>query len=165
MSKLPLFFNHRGYIAGNGFLAHVAISGKCLRIVEEDGEVSFCGVKPGGVVGVGQTVAEARSEFLESIKLAVFDLAAEAVDFEDFKRRVEEFVGYASEAFRPDWDAAVADVRAGRSDDGEGMRRIRAETDAEVEVRFVQGDASRSAGVPLVLTPELNVPYEISQAA
>ena len=60
MKTYPIIFGpHGGLVAGNGFVASVAIRGRCL--FEETGEdfVSVLGVNPGAVASDGETIGEA----------------------------------------------------------------------------------------------------------
>jgi hypothetical protein len=98
------------------------------------------GVNPGGVAAGGITAGEAQSEFREAYKSVLFDIAAEAVTFEDFEREVKQFVSDRNEPTFSDWEAAVNEVRHGRVD-ADWLPKRRAESRVGVDVVLVEHPA------------------------
>lgn len=142
MTRYPMFFKHGGLVAGRGFIAHVGIHGRCLLEHTAEDFWSFLGVNPGGIAGDGPTCAEAHRDFLDRVKLVVFDIAEEATDFENFRQSVARFFGETNQSVEADWQAAVARVRSGELDLA-GCRRVNAtETPIGVEVELVAAQAA-----------------------
>jgi len=145
MKHYPLIFGpHGGLVAGNGFIAQVQIRGRCL--LEETGEnfFSILGVNPGAVAGDGTNTGEAYRDFLEGIRLNVFEIADEAIDFGAFKAEVERFVGQTNGPHEALWNDAVARVRSGEVD-LEGVRREDADSAVWVKVERVSVDREGDA--------------------
>ena len=137
MKHYPLIFPpHGSLVAGNGFVARVIIRGRCVLEETSDEFFSVLGVNPGAVAGDGANTGEAYHDFLEQVKINVFDIADEATDFGDFKARVERFVYQTNRPNEALWNAAVALVRAGEVD-LEGVRREDAESAPRVSVERV----------------------------
>ena len=111
MTQYPLLFTYRDLVAGNGFLAGVAIDGRAL-IVEDD-ETWMYGVSPGGLSATGDSQKEAAADFRSVYRAALYDIAADAVDFEDFERQIEQFAADENRVLSVAWDDAVQAVRAG----------------------------------------------------
>ena len=82
MTRYPLLLGFRDLIAGNGFVASVALNGRALLVDEDDGFWMY-GVNPGGLAAGGSTAAEALAEFRKDYRLVLFDIATEAEGFED----------------------------------------------------------------------------------
>jgi hypothetical protein len=156
MDRIPLFFNSGGLVAGRGFIANVSIEGRC--ILERTGKdfVSFLGVNPGGVAGQGDTQSEAYHDFLENLRLVVFEFADEATNFEPFKALVEQFVLEANRPFEQAWHSAVADVRAGKIDRSNYPRVLDADRPASVSVELVAVQTPGETAPTRNLDPDLN---------
>lgn len=103
--RYPLSFGYRDLVAGNGYVAAVAAQGRTLAVQEADG-VWLYGVHPGGIAGGGATEAAAHEEFRRMFKAVLYDIAAEAVDFEDFRGGVEEFFEDVDRRGEQEWLAA-----------------------------------------------------------
>lgn len=114
MKRYPLLFGYRDLVEGRGFVAGVETSGRALLVEEDDGAVCLYGVSPGGLAGVGDSRREAMADFRDGYRTVLYDLAAEARDFEEFRREVERLVTEESDV--EEWTEAVEDVRAGRVD-------------------------------------------------
>ena len=156
MKHYPLIFGPSGgLVAGKGFIAHVAIRGRCL--LEETGEnfFSVLGVNPGAAAGDGANTGEAYHDFLERVRLVVFEIADEADNFEDFAAGVRRFVLETNRPNSEDWQAAVAKVRAGEVD-LEGVRREDADREPGVDIVCVAVEPEPGAAQPL--DPSLNEP-------
>lgn len=150
MKHYPLIFPPHGcLVAGNGFVARVVIRGRCLLEETSDDFFSVLGVNPGAVAGDGANTGEAYHDFLEQVKINVFEIADEAADFAAFKTHVERFVNQTNRPNEALWNAAVALVRAGEVD-LEGVRRERAESAPWVTVErvAVEKDADSEARAP-----------------
>jgi len=110
----PLVFSFRDAVSGNGFVAYVAVSGRVLLTDEGDGDIWMFGVQPGGIAGGGHERSEAFREFKKSYLSVFFDIAAEAVSFENFEESVKLFFSEVNAPNLDAWTEAVAAVRAGR---------------------------------------------------
>ena len=112
MTRYPLLLGFRDLIAGNGYVAGVALAGRALLVDEDDGFWMY-GVNPGGIAAGGKTHSEAQAEFRQGYKSVLFDLAAQASDFADFRRQALAFFEETNEPTEREWLEAVAEVRKG----------------------------------------------------
>jgi hypothetical protein len=112
MPDYPVMFTLRDTVSGNGFLAGVTLSGRAI-IRKEDDKWWVHGVRPGAIAEVGNTPEEAFLRFRNTYKNVLFDMAAEAKQYEEFRESVEQFY------YQPDieeeelWDAAFKAIRSG----------------------------------------------------
>lgn len=156
MKLYPLIFGpHGGLVAGQGFVAHVVIRGRCLLEETAEDLYSVLGVNPGAVAGDGENMGEAHHDFLERVRLVVIEIADEATDFGDFKAQVEEFVYRTNKPNEKLWNAAVEQVRKGKVD-LEGVRREDADSDFWARVDLVAAEDPAEAHERL--QPGLNEP-------
>lgn len=156
MDRIPLFFTRSLMVAGRGFIARVAIEGRCILEQTGDDFVSFFGVNPGAVAGQGQTRGEAYHDLLENVRLVLVDFASEASGFEQFKEAVERFVLETNYPFEAAWRAAVEDVQAGRVDRSDFPRALDAARPASVVVELVAEQRAGRATPTRDLAPDLN---------
>ena len=115
MTHYPLLYGFNNLIAGNGFFAGVSLNGRALLVDEGDGFWMY-GVNPGGIAAGGATPGEAQSEFRLMYTSVLFDIAAEAGSFEEFKMRIDEFFSETNQPTAAEWNAAVEEVRRGHVD-------------------------------------------------
>lgn len=115
MKSFPLVFSFPDTIAGDGYLARVTMSGRVLLSEEDDGDVWMFGVQPGGIAGGDSSREAAFAEFQQSYRTVLFDLAAEAGSFEDFKGEVQKFFDTVNEPNREAWEHALREVRENRT--------------------------------------------------
>lgn len=132
MTRYPLLFSRRELVEGNGFVARVAVSGRAL-LTEEDGEVWVEGVNPGGFAAGGKSPGEALAEFSSAFRSILFDIAADADRFEDFRDEIQKFFQETSPPGLREWEEAVQEVRAGRIS-AEWLKKRPAESKLGVEV-------------------------------
>jgi hypothetical protein len=136
MTSYPLLFSRRELVEGNGFVAGVALHGRLL-LTDEGGESWVEGVNPGGIVAKGDSPGQALAEFCSEYRVVLFDIAAEARSFEEFKAEVERFFKETSPAASRDWTAAVEAVRAGKVD-ADWLRKQPADSPLGIDVVLVQ---------------------------
>lgn len=158
-TRYPLLFGYRDLVEGLDFVAGVETAGRAL-LVEEADEVSVYGVNPGGMAGFGDTRDGALSDFRETYRKVLYDLAAEADTFEEFRTQVEHFVSEASDL--DEWEEAVDDVRAGRLEAPE-WPTAPAESAVRVTVLLLSIDDDRADAVPP--RPDHNRPDTYPQIA
>lgn len=155
MKHYPLIFGPTGgLVAGNGFVAHVLIRGRCLL---EETDPEFCtvfGVNPGAVAGDGASKSEAYHDFMERMRLVVFEIAGESETFAEFKAQVEELVNATNGPNEHLWREAVELVRSGKVD-LEGVRREDAEGAHWVKVDLV-ATQQPTEETALPIDPEMN---------
>lgn len=133
MTRYPLLFGFRDLVAGNGYVAGVAISnGRALLVDEGDGFWMY-GVNPGGLAAGGKSIGDAQSEFRIAFKSVLFDIAAEAQSFEAFRTEVERFFQETNNPTLLEWDEAVAEVRLGHTD-ADWLPRKSAESKTDVKI-------------------------------
>jgi hypothetical protein len=112
--QYPLISGFRELVEGNGFLADVVGTGRVLAVEEGPKSWWIYGVNPGGLASSGESMREAHLLFLQELKKVLFDFAAEAGSFEQFKSAVEDFFNATNEPTLADWNAAVTAVRSGK---------------------------------------------------
>lgn len=136
MTRYPILFGFKDLIAGNGFFASVAGNGRALLVDEGDGFWMY-GVNPGGISAGGGNVAEAQFEFRLAYKSVLFDLAAEAAGFDEFKAQVEQFYLETNEPTAEEWGHAVIEVRQGRID-ADWLTKRKAESRIGVDIVLLE---------------------------
>ncbi len=156
LKKFPLFFSYRDLIAGSGFVAGVAMKGRVL-LDTTGGEAWMYGVQPGGIAGGGVDRAGAFNEFRRSYLSVLYDLAAEAQTFKEFKAEVTRFFSEVNAPHVDEWKTALASVRR----DGtslEGLTKVDADSEkCSWEVVSLTGIKHAN--------PQLNQLEEIKEAA
>ena len=133
--KLPILFNYRDTLFGNGFAVEVhAVNGRAVCSDEPDG-VWMYGVNPGGMAARGDDADEARKEFRKAFSEILEDLANEAASFQEFKALVDQFFGDTNPGYETDW---VDGVKAVRNDllHADGMRKSSADAPRYVSVEM-----------------------------
>lgn len=140
MATYPLLFTFVDKVEGNGFLANIRVDGRLLA-EEEDGWWMY-GVNPGGLAAEGDTRAAAYIEFRQTLMKVLFDLATEAADFYAFRAAGRKFFEETSESSIQEWEAARAEVRAGKVTI-DGMRRETAESPRRIEITQKQAFAAK----------------------
>lgn len=123
----PILFGYRDLVAGNGYYAGVKTDGRALLVDEDDGSWVY-GVNPGGLAASGHDHSSATTAFRAAYRSVLFDIAAEAQDFDDFKRRTEAFFRETNEPTEQAWHDAVACVRAGTVNDLDWLERRSADS-------------------------------------
>ncbi len=113
MKLYPLVFSFRDLIAGNGYVATVAMDGRVVLAEEDDQDIWMFGVQPGGIAGGERQQALAFAEFKKSYISVLFDIAADALSFDEFKEKVTAFFGEINEPNLADWERARAEVKSG----------------------------------------------------
>jgi hypothetical protein len=136
MTHYPLLFGRRELVEGDGFIARVVLHGRLL-LIDEDNGAWVEGVNPGGIAARGDSLTEALAEFCSEFRVVLFDIAAGADSFSDFKAEVEQFFNATSPAAARDWEAAVEAVRAGKVD-ADWLTRRPADSPLGIEVVLVQ---------------------------
>jgi hypothetical protein len=112
-SHFPLLCGFRDLVEGKLFLAEVRATGRAIAVEESDGWW-INGVNPGAIAVGGKTLNEAVLLLRESFTKVLFDLVAEARDFDEFKGAVEKFFREVDQATLEEWESARAAVRAGK---------------------------------------------------
>jgi hypothetical protein len=117
----PLVFSFRNLIAGNGYVAAVAMDGRVIlaegvTFGDENEETWMFGVQPGDVAGDAsgdrQKLA-AFTAFKKNYDNVLLDIAAEATSFEEFKTKATEFFSGVNPPNLADWERARIEVRSG----------------------------------------------------
>jgi hypothetical protein len=150
MTHFPLLFGFRDLVAGRGFLAGVAVSGRALLLDEDEGLWMY-GVNPGGMAAGGANVGEVQRSFRETYRTILFDIAADAPSFDTFRQEVQAFFWETNEGILAEWNEAVQEVRAGTID-ANWLARVDSDA-AKLLVEVVSLS-------PELLEPGLNTPVE-----
>lgn len=111
--QYPLLFSVRELVLCKGFVAGVEVYGRALVEQEDDGWWVF-GVNPGAVAESGKSFRGAVDNFRARLRTVLFDYAEDADEFSSFKNAVERFFHASDLETETEWDAARAEVRAGR---------------------------------------------------
>jgi len=114
VTTYPLVFSFSDVIVGNGFVAHVAASGRVILADEGDGDIWMFGVQPGGVAGGGRERSQAFYEFKKNYRSVLFDIAIESSTYEDLESAVSSFFSEINQTHLEMWTEAVQAVRAGK---------------------------------------------------
>jgi hypothetical protein len=115
----------RDAISGDGFLAGITLSGRAL-MREDDGQWWMYGVRPAGLAASGHSVEDAFLRFRNAYKEALFDIAQEHANFDDFKKEVERFF-FEDDADDEDarvWESALTAIRAGKLEPPEPFAKL-----------------------------------------
>jgi hypothetical protein len=140
VTHYPLLFTFADKVSGNGFLASVITHGQALAVREPEGWW-INGVKPGGLAAGGTTFAEAHAEFRKAYTAILFDIAEEARDIKEFRVEVASFFREVNKPVEEEWQAAVAEVRAGRitaAAISENLPKKPADSPRSIEVRLLR---------------------------
>jgi hypothetical protein len=146
MTVYPVVFTYEEIVKGRGFLAGVLARGRAL-MVHEDDEWWMYGVEPGVLAEGGETFDEARLLFRETFKEILFDLAADAPDFESFKKATEKTLYSVNAPMEELWRGAVEKVRADATIEEplQQLPRIAAEAPAKFTVVEIVQPAEATA--------------------
>jgi hypothetical protein len=107
----PLMFAFRDVITGDGFLAGITVSGRCLMVMEGD-EYWMYGVRPGGLSETADSPQSLLAKFRRRYKEILFDIADECRDFESFEKEVKRFFLEPDSEEERRWEDAVSKVRS-----------------------------------------------------
>ncbi len=98
----PIVFKIQVVVQGTDYSAGVEFRGGAVVTSEEDGYLAH-GLKPGGVAGIGTTLVEAYFDLKANMELVLYELAAKASNYSEFRSSVSHFFrdtdGWAEEAF------------------------------------------------------------------
>jgi hypothetical protein len=114
MPSYPVMFDFKDVVSGNGFLSGVTLCGRALIERDQDGTWWVNGVQPSGIAECGAAAMEAFSNFRNSYKKVLFDIAEEASNFEAFEREVKRFYSENAASELERWNTAVQEFRAGK---------------------------------------------------
>lgn len=110
MQQLPILFDFRNVIVGNGYFATVRMRGRAL--VEEEGDETWVtSVTPVGLAVPGAERAEALKAFRTSWDIVLVELAKQADTYADFKAACEDLFNSQSQPVEAEWSAAHAEVQ------------------------------------------------------
>ena len=157
MIKFPIVFRFRDFIAGNGFVAHVQVDGRALLVSEGVDDYWVYGVQPGSLAGGASDKASALIEFQNRYQSVLFDMAADAKSYDEFKLSVEAFFNAIDQVDLADWEKALESVRRENASLDE-LPTWKAET---IPSRVLVADLSE----PKKAKPALNELSEVARAA
>jgi hypothetical protein len=120
MMTYPILFSVRDPVFGKGFLAGVEIAGRALMRQEEEG-YWIDGVLPGAVSAGGRSKDEALLRFRETYRMILYDYAAAAESFQDFKGEVERFFWEETPGEAEAWKEAAEELRRDKSRAGDWL--------------------------------------------
>jgi hypothetical protein len=115
VTRYPLLCSFHEFVPGKGFVAGVSMAGRALATDAEDGQWWIYGVNPGAIAESGRTLLEAHAQLRTAMRRYLADVAQEAQDFDAFKVEVERFFNETDAESVTEWEAAVADVRSGKT--------------------------------------------------
>lgn len=111
--EYPVIFTVQDAISGNGFLSSVKMCGRALVYRDVEGTWWITGVHPGGMAHRGESMMEAYSNFRNSYRTVLFDIAEEASNFDAFKSEVERFYRECGPEEDERWNTALQALRSG----------------------------------------------------
>ena len=156
MTRYPMFFKQGGLVAGCDFIASVTIHGRCLLEDTDPTFYSFFGVNPGAVAGDGTTVDEALRNFLDNVRLNVFDISDRSKTFEEFEANIRAFFEAANASTEKQWIEAVQEVRSGKLE-LEGFRKEDGDSRGAASVQLVaEAQNDNTPKTHARLAPSLN---------
>lgn len=117
----PLCFKYTGAVLGNGFIAHIELTGRVLAIQDTDG-VWLNGVTPAAIAVSAPTIVEACPVHREALTRIFIDFAQESANFDAFEAHVREFFNQGDDEIN-DWNDAVARIESGKETIPEGLKR------------------------------------------
>ncbi|MFP3941186.1 MAG: hypothetical protein ACOC7L_01430 [Acidobacteriota bacterium] len=137
MTMYPILFNVRDPVVGKGFLAGVAVDGRALMREEEDG-YWIDGVFPGAVCAGGESRDEALLKFRQTYRMVLYDFAASAKSFEDFREKVERFFWEETPGEAEAWSEAAVALRRDRSKAGDWLPIKKRYPDPTIRVTLLE---------------------------
>jgi len=135
MTHYPLLFGFRDLVAGRGFLAGIAVHGRALLVHDDENGYWMHGINPGGLSAGGADTGEAQRAFRETYRTILFDISAEAKDFDEFRAEVQRFFNEVSDRLLLKWTEAVQQVREGEVH-ADWLRRVSSDK-AKVAIEVV----------------------------
>ena len=117
-NSIPLFFQFRDRVEGNGFIANVVSRGRVLIVQEEENVVWMYGVQPGGMDDGGESWTDAYVNFRNTYRGILYDILESSKDVSDFRKKVNEFIWNTCGPVEIDWEDAVKDVKKGKINEG-----------------------------------------------
>ena len=148
MQRLPIYFDLRQVVVGNGFIAAVRLRGRATG-TEDFGSTWIYGVNPGALADHGPDLKTAYANFRQSLGLVLFDLAELAADFGAFRRALSKYLHATDRESMDEWVEARREVRSGRVPEADFPLESD-DLEPELEVRDL------TAAGPSELTPDLN---------
>lgn len=148
MQRLPLYFDLRQIVVGNGFVASVRLRGRATGM-EDFGSIWIYGVNPGALADHGPDLETACANFRHSLGLVLFGLAELAADFGAFRRALSKYLEATDRESVDEWIEARREIRGGRMPEVD----FPPESD-DLEPQLQVLDLT-TAG-PSALTPDLN---------
>ena len=145
---IPLYFQFRIPVYGQGFVADVRIRGR-ITCMEEYGATCIYGVNPGGLAAGGEDMNSAYLDFRAGLAGILFDLAKDAETFNQFKEAAKNFVTTTDDESVQEWEDARSGIRAGTTpSEGADLRRETEALPAEITVERLQPSKSSPAMNP-----------------
>lgn len=136
MTRYPIVFTYRELIVGNGFVATVETTGRCLMEDFGDNDVWVTGVHPSGFSAGADNQQSASEAFQREHRVALLDMAHDAPDFGSFQTMVHDFHAQRSEIGEMEWWEAVRQVRAGTIT-SDWLQKVSADTEPTLKVRCI----------------------------
>ena len=112
--SIPLFFQFRDRVEGDGFIANVISRGRILSVQEEKDVVWMYGVQPGGMDGGGESLIGAFVNFRTTYRGILYDILNDSRNLPDFRKKVNEFIWDICWQVEKEWLEAVKDVKRGK---------------------------------------------------
>ena len=166
MTRYPIVYTYREVIVGNGYVAAVETTGRCLMEDFGNEDVWVTGVLPSGFSAGADDQQAAAEAFQREHRVALLDMVHEAPDFESFRTMVHEFHAQKSVIGQKEWWEAVAQVRAGEIT-SEWLEKVSADTEPKLKVQCISlGNSEEPLEHRVVPSPSLNPDeYQIRKLA
>ena len=151
MQMLPLYFDLREVVEGDGFVAALRMRGRVTGM-PEFGSYWIYGVNPGGLSENGDDLVSAKANFRRALTEVLFDLADRASDFAGFEGAVRAFLNGTNEDIVEEWSEARRKIQAGPVPEV-GLRPETAELDPFLTIRNVL-DRETAGSMPINELPD-----------
>ncbi len=145
---IPLYFQFRTPVYGQGFVADVRIRGR-ITCMEEYGATCIYGVNPGGLAAGGEDMHSAYLDFRAGLAATLFDLAKDAGTFQQFEEAAKDFITATDDESVREWENARTGIRAGTTPaEGVDLRRETEALPAEINIENLLPSSSSPAMNP-----------------
>ena len=136
MTRYPIVYTYREVIVGNGYVAAVETTGRCLMEDFGNEDVWVTGVRPSGFSAGADNQQSASEAFQREHRVALLDVVHDAPDFDSFQAMVHDFHAQKSEVGEMEWWEAVHQVRAGTIT-SDWLQKVSANTEPTLRVRCI----------------------------
>ncbi len=152
MTEYALYFETGGPVFGEGYTTLLRVRGRMLAVETSSGFEIF-GVNPGGAAVFAATLNEAYTRFVEELRLALVDIAAEGNTYDEFREQASAMFATTGSRTAARWDEARNKARRGEIDTAIGLRIERHDPDLGIDVELLEEATPAANSAPQHQTP------------